>query len=126
MKVLYNLCISCLTEENYWAEYPIGLFKSTDDVDVIIKKIMSAGGKFSQSNCKPRISEVEVVGESVDIDCVYRFYGQNIDSSLKGEIIESPCYIDKSTAIHELMNAKKYTPRQQWYLETHMIGKCKW
>ena len=69
---------------------------------------------------------MEIVGESANAECVYRFYGQNIDSSLEGDIIESPCYLDKLTAINELMNAKRCTPRQQWNLETHIVGKCNW
>ena len=52
-------------------------------------------------------AEVEVVGESDSVECVYRFYGQNIDSSVEGDIIESPCYLEKSTAIQELMKAKR-------------------
>lgn len=124
--MLFSLCISCITEENYWTEYPIGLFKSTEDIDAVIKRLMSEGGKFSGPDCKAKISEVKMVGELLDQEYVYRFYGQNIDSSLEGDMIESPCYIDKSTAIKELMKAKKCTPRQQWNLETHRVGECNW
>ena len=70
------------------------------------------------------IEEVEVVGESDNVECIYRFYGQDIDSSVEEDIVESPCYVEKSTAIQELMKAKRNTPRQQWRLETHIIGKC--
>ena len=126
MKILFGLSIICFTGENYRAEYPIGLFKSACDVDAVIKRLMSDGGRFSETDCESRIIEVEVVGEDVDVECVYRFYGQNIDASHEGDVIESPCYIDKSTAIQELMNAKKHTPRQQWNLETHIVGKCNW
>lgn len=126
MNVLFNLCISCLTPENYWTEYPIGLFKSVEEVDAVIKRLISGGGKFSEPDCKVEILEVEVVGECKNTEYVYRFYGQNIDSPFEGEIIESLCYIDKSTAIQELVKAKKSTPRQEWRLETHVIGKCNW
>ncbi|MBE5893417.1 MAG: hypothetical protein E7286_08540 [Lachnospiraceae bacterium] len=82
MDVLLSLSISCVTPENYWAEYPIGFFASAEEIDVVVKRLMSNSGNFSESHCKVRIEEVEVVGES-----------------------------------------KRNTPRQQWHLETHIIGK---
>ncbi|MBR3594030.1 MAG: hypothetical protein IKL44_05065 [Clostridia bacterium] len=124
MDTLLSLFISCVTPENYRAEYFIGLFTSSEEIDVVVKKLISSNGKFSEPNCNVRIEEVEVVGESDSVECVYRFYGQNIDSSVGGDIIESPCYVEKSTAIQELMKAKMDNPRQQWRLETHVIGKC--
>lgn len=126
MRVLFSLCIGCITEENYWAEYLIGLFQSVEDADAARKRLMIDCGQFSKSDCKARIYEVELIGDADVIEQVYRFYGQNIDSSLEGNIVESPCYVDKSTAIEELMKAKKQTPRQQWNLEIHIIGKCNW
>ena len=126
MNVLFHLCIGRITEENYWAEYSIGLFNSNEEVGNVIKRLMSDGGPFSEPNCEARISEIEVVGEGVNMECVHRFYGQNIDSSLEGDLIESAYYADKSTAIQELMNAKKNTPRQQWHLETCKVGQCNW
>ena len=125
MRVLFSLCISCITEENYWAEYFIGLFQSVEDANAARKRLMSDCGQFSKPDCKSRISEIELIGDAV-VEQVYRFYGQNIDSSFEGDIVESSCYVDKSTAIEELMKAKKQTPRQQWNLETHIIGKCNW
>ena len=124
MDTLLSLSISCVTPENYWAEYFVGFFTSAEEIDVAAKKLISSNGNFSGSDCEVRIEEVEVVGGSDSAECVYRFYGQNIDPSVEGDIIESPCYVEKSTAIQELMKAKKNTPRQQWCLNTHIIGKC--
>ena len=124
MAVLLRLSISCVTPENYWAEYPVGFFTSLEEIEVVVKRLTSSNRNFSESRCEVRIEEVEVVGESDNIECVYRFYGQNIDSSVEGDIIESACYSEKSTAIKELITAKRNTPRQQWNLETHIIGKC--
>ena len=124
MDTLLSLSISCVTPENYWAEHFIGFFTSAEEIDVVVKKLISNNGNFSEPDCKARINEVQVVGESDSVECVYRFYGQNIGSSVEGDIIESPCYLEKSTAIQELMKAKRNTPRQQWHLETHIVGKC--
>ncbi len=123
MNFLFRLSISCITSENYWTEYPIGLFATAEEIDVVVKRLMRNNGSFSGSHCEVRIEEVAVVGERDNVECVYRFYGQNIDSSVEGDIIESPCYVEKLTAIQEMMQAKRNTPRQQWYLETHIIGK---
>ena len=124
MNTLLSLSISCITPENYWAEHFVGFFTSAEEIDVVVKKLISSNGNFSDSDCKVKIDEIQVVGESDSVECVYRFYGQNIGSSVEGDIIESPCYVEKSIAIQELMKAKKNTPRQQWHLETHIIGKC--
>lgn len=126
MDFLLSLYISCVTQENYWVEYPIGLFTSAQEVDMVIKRLASDGGKFSESHCKTRIEKIKVVGECKNAKCVYRFYGQNNDLSAVGDIIESPCFVDKLVAVEELMKAKKETPRQNWHLETHIIGKSNW
>lgn len=126
MDFLLSLNISCITSENYWVEYPIGLYTSAQEIDMVIKRLTSDGGKFSESHCKTKIEKIKVVGECKNVECVYRFYGQNIDSSAAGDIIESPCFVDKLVAIEELMKAKKETPRQKWHLETHVIGKSNW
>ena len=47
MNVLFSLDISFIEEENYWAEYHIGLFKSTDDIDTVLKRLMNDDGRFS-------------------------------------------------------------------------------
>ncbi len=126
MGTLFNLCISCTAEENYWVEYDIGLFKTREDLDIVRNRLMNKEGRFSNTDSKARISEIDVVGEEDDYTCVYRFWGQNIDSSLAGDIIESLCYIDKSTVLQELTKAKRHTPRQQWNLDTITVGKCNW
>ncbi len=123
MNVLFSLCISRITEENYRAEYPIGLFRSAEDADKTAKRLMRDGGRLSTPDCRATVTTVEVVGKNTDTDCVYRFYGQNVDASADGDIIESPCYTDKQTAIAELMKAKQSTPRKHWSLETLVVGK---
>ena len=64
MDTLLSLSISCVTPENYWAEYFIGFFTSAEEIDVVAKKLISSNGNFSEHDCKVRIEEVEVVGES--------------------------------------------------------------
>lgn len=53
MKVLLSLSISCITPENYSAEYTIGLFKSAEEVEAVIKRLMNDGGFFLNHNVKP-------------------------------------------------------------------------
>ena len=126
MNILVDLYISRITEENYWAEYHIGTFRSKEEAITAMKWIMGNGGQFSAPACKARTEEVSVIGDHADIDDVYRFYGQNLDSTLEGDMIVSPYYVDKSAAIREFIQAKKETPRQKWDLETYQIGKCSW
>ena len=126
MNVLYDLHISHMVEEcgrEYWAEPHVGTFMTKEDAIAVMKRVMSEGGPFSEPDCQARIQEVEVIGDIQNIECVYRFYGMNIDSSLDQDIIESPYYVDKPTAIQEYIKAKKVTPRQTWSLDTYKIGK---
>ena len=126
MNVLYDLHISHMVEEfgrEYWAEPHVGTFMTKEDAIAVMKRVMSEGGPFSEPDCQARIQEVEVIGEIQNIECVYRFYGMNIDSSLEQDIIESPYYVDKPTAIQEYIKAKKNTPRQKWSLDTYKIGE---
>ena len=126
MNVLYDLHISHMVEEcgrEYWAEPHVGTFMTKEDAIAVMKRVMSQGGPFSEPDCQARIQEVEVIGDLKDIEYVYRFYGMNIDSSLEGDIIEGPYYVDKPTAIQEYIKAKKTTPRQKWSLDTYKIGE---
>ena len=126
MNVLYDLHISRMVEEcgrEYWAEPHVGIFMTKEDAIAVMKRVMSEGGPFSEPDCQARIQEVEVIGDIQNIECVYRFYGMNIDSSLDQDIIESPYYVDKPTAIQEYIKAKKNTPRQKWSLDTYKIGE---
>ena len=126
MNVLYDLHISHMVEEcgrEYWAEPHVGTFMTKEDAIAVMKRVMSEGGPFSEPDCQARIQEVEVIGDIQNIECVYRFYGMNIDSSLDQDIIESPYYVGKPTAIQEYIKAKKNTPRQKWSLDTYKIGE---
>lgn len=72
MNLLFSLSISCITSENYWAEYPIRLFATAEEIDVVVKRLMSNRENFSKDNCKVRIEEVKVVGERDNVECVLR------------------------------------------------------
>lgn len=129
MSFLFDLYISHIEEEDsreYEAYYHIGTFRTKEDADVAKKTVMSNGGLFSEPNCNSSIQNVEVIGGTGNIDCVYRFWGQNFDPSLEGDRIDSPYYTDKPTAIQEFINAKKNTPRQRWGMDTYKIGKYNW
>ncbi|MBQ7291966.1 MAG: hypothetical protein IJW76_09665 [Clostridia bacterium] len=121
MNILYDLYISCTEEEcgkKYWAEHLIGTFKTKDKATTTMKKVMSEGKPFSKPDCEPRIQEVELVGEILNVDSVYRFFGYNKD----GDIICSSYYAEKATAIQDFIRAKKNNYGRDWSLNTYKLG----
>ena len=106
MNILYDLYISITEEEcgkEYCTEHLIGTFKTKEEAITAMKEAMSEGRPFSIPECEPRIHEVELIGEIMDGNSVYRFFGYNKD----GDIICSSYYAEKATAIQDLIKAKK-------------------
>ena len=121
MNFLYDLYISRTEEEcgkKYRAEYLIGTFQTKDDATTAMKEAMSEGKPFSKPDCEPRIQEVELVGEILNINSVYRFFGYNKD----GDIICSSYYAEKATAIQDFIKAKKNICGHNWSLNTYKLG----
>lgn len=121
MNILYDLYISITEEEcgkEYWTEHLIGTFKTKEEAITAMKEAMSEGRPFSILECEPRIHEVELIGEIMDGNSVYRFLGYNQE----GEMIESPYYAEKDTAIQAFLMKKKNTPGQGWCLNTYKLG----
>ena len=126
MNYLFDLYIYLIENEcgrHYEAYYHIGTFRTKDEADAAAKTLMSNGGRFSADECKAKVQEVELVGNTENIDCVYRFYGQSFDPDLENDAVFSPYYADRSAATADYISAKKNTPRQKWNMTTHMIGK---
>ena len=120
MNFLFDLYISLTQEEcgrEYWTEHHVGTFLTKEDAVAEKQRVISEGHPFSKPDCEARIQEVELVGEFSDIDSVYRFSGY----TMEGDLIRSPYYADKLTAIQEFLNAKKKTPGQRWCLDTYKV-----
>ena len=121
MNILYDLFISLIEEEcgkEYWTEHLVGTFKTKEEAITVMKEAMSEGRPFSKPECESRIQEVELIGEIIDGNSVYRFFGYNH----KGDMIESPYYTDKDTAIQAFLKEKKSTPGRGWCLNTYKLG----
>lgn len=121
MTFLYDLYISLTEEEcgrEYWTERLIGTFKTKEEAITAMKEATSEGRPFSKPECESRIEEVELVGEIIDGNSAYRFYGYNKD----GDIIKSPYYAEKDTAIQAFIRKKKNTLGRGWSLDTYKLG----
>ena len=121
MNILYDLYISLTEEEcgkEYWTERLVGTFKTKEEAITAMKEAMSEGQPFSKPECESRIQEVELIGEIIDGNSVYRFYGYNQE----GYMIEGPYYTDKDTAIQAFIREKKNTPGRGWRLDTYKLG----
>ena len=91
MNILYDLYISLTEEEcgkEYWTEHLVGRFKTKEEAITAMKEAMSEGRPFSKPECESRIQEVELIGEIIDGNSVYRFFGYNQE----GDMIKSPYY----------------------------------
>ena len=121
MNILYDLYISLTEEEcgkEYWTEHLVGTFKTKEEAITAMKEAMSEGKPFSKPDCEPRIQKVELVGEILNINSVYRFFGYNKD----GDIICSSYYAEKDTAIQDFIKAKKNICGYNWSLNTYKLG----
>ena len=104
--------------KEYWTEHLIGTFKTKEKAITAMKDAMSEGQLFSKPECEPRIDEVELIGDIKDGDSIYRFWGYNQER----DMIKSPYYAEKDTAIQAFMMEKKNTPGRGWSLNTYKLG----
>ena len=121
MNILYDLYISLTEEEcgkEYWTEHLLGRFKTKEEAITAMKEAMSEGRPFSKPECESRIQEVELIGEIIDGNSVYRFFGYNQE----GDMIKFPYYTEKATAIQAFLREKKNTPGRGWCLNTYKLG----
>jgi 5-methylcytosine-specific restriction endonuclease McrBC regulatory subunit McrC len=123
MNLLYDLYISLTEEEcgkEYRTEHLVGTFKTKEEAITAMKEAIIKGLPFFKPECESRIQEVEVIGETIDDNSVCRFFGY----TQEGDLIESPYYTEKDTAIQDFLRKKKNTPGRGWCLNTYKLGSC--
>ena len=106
--LLYSLMIFNERLEGFF----IGLFESREKARQAAEHYLSALPGFRDYPCTYEITEKLVVGI--------------IGQSQKVHIWSSACYADFSEAQRAMDAAKRRMNKQEWSLDTYLIGQCHW
>ena len=121
--MLYSLSLL-----NEWQEgFFIGLFESNEKAQQVAEHYLSAVPGFRDYPCTYEIAEKPVVGTSGLSGKVHVIWGWNEDENgNETDIWNSACYADFSEAQRAIDAAKRRMNKQEWSLDTYLIGQCHW
>ena len=121
--LLYSLMLFNERQEGFF----IGLFESTEKARQVAEHYLSALPGFRDYPCTYEITEKLVVGTIGQSQKVYMIWGWDEDA--EGDEIgiwSSTCYVDLSEAQRAMDAAKQRMNKQEWSLDTYLIGQCHW
>ena len=113
---------------NEWQEgFFIGLFESNEKAQQVAEHYLSAVPGFRDYPCTYEIAEKPVVGTIGLSGKVHVIWGWNEDENgNESDIWNSACYADFSEAQRAIDAAKRRMNKQEWSLDTYLIGQCHW
>ena len=127
MDCLYDLSFYTNDERVYQQGFFIGLFLTEEEAESVAARYSENIPGFKDYDCIYRVTTFPVVGGLNHLRQVYRFEGWNTDEDLnETDIIISNCFADLDEAEKMLAQAKKSIVREEWVLNSHVIGKCDW
>ena len=113
---------------NEWQEgFFIGLFESHKKARKTAEHYLSAVPGFRDYPCTYEITEKLVVGTIGQSQKVHMVWGW--DENAEGDETDvwiSACYADFSEAQRAMDAAKRCMNKQEWSLDTYLIGQCHW
>ena len=110
---------------NEWQEgFFIGLFVSHERARQVAEHYLSALPGFRDCPCTYEITEKLVVGQSQKVHMIWG-WDEDEDGTETG-IWSSACYADFSEAKRAMVAARRRMNRQEWSLDTYLIGQCHW
>lgn len=121
--LLYSLMLFNERQEGFFN----GLFESTEKARQVAEHYLSALSGFQDYPCTYEITEKLVVGTIGQSRKVHMIWGWDEDA--EGDEIgiwSSTCYADLSEAQRAMDAAKQRMNKQEWSLDTYLIGKCHW
>lgn len=127
MEKLY--CLTFYTQSNgtYRDGFHIGLFRTYDEAKSVENHYRQEITGFRDYECDAEISEVPVIGDAMDVVCVYRYTGWNVNEEFdEVDIVDSDCYTDYAQAEKDYHEAQATLQREEWALNRHVIGQCDW
>ena len=121
--LLYSLMMLNERSEGFF----IGLFASSEKVRQVAEHYLSNVPGFRDYSCTYEITEKAVVGTVAPPGTVHMIWGW--DKDVEGDetdVWSSACYADFSEAQRAMDAAKRRINKQEWSLDTYLIGQCHW
>lgn len=121
--MLYSLSLF-----NEWQEgFFIGLFVSHERARQVAEHYLSALPGFRDYPCTYEITEKLVVGTIGQSQKVHMIWGWDEDAEGdETDVWSSTCYADEQDAQQALEEARRSMNKQEWSLDTYLIGQCHW
>ena len=121
--MLYSLSLF-----NEWQEgFFIGLFVSHERARQVAEHYLSALSGFRDYPCTYEITEKLVVGIIGQSQKVHMIWGWDEDAEGdETDVWSSACYADEQNAQQALEEARRSMNKQEWSLDTYLIGQCHW
>lgn len=121
--LLYSLMLFNERQEGFF----IGLFESTEKARQVAEHYLSALPGFRDYPCTYAITEKLVVGTIGQPQKVHMIWGWDEDEGgTETGIWSSTCYADEQNAQQALEEARRSMSKQEWKLDTYLIGQCYW
>ena len=121
--LLYSLMLFNERQEGFF----IGLFESTEKARQVAEHYLSAPPRFRDYPCTYEITEKLVVGTIGQSQKVYMIWGWDEDEGgTETGIWSSTCYADEQNVQQALEEARRSMNKQEWSLDTYLIGQCHW
>ena len=121
--LLYSLMLFNERQEGFF----IGLFESTEKARQVAEHYLSALPGFRDYPCTYEITEKLVVGTIGQSQKVYMIWGWDEDEGgTETGVWSSTCYADEQNAQQALEEARRSMNKQEWSLDTYLIGQCHW
>ena len=121
--LLYSLMLFNERQEGFF----IGLLESSEKDRRMADNYLSAVPGFCDYPCTYEITEKPVIGNIAPVGTVHMIWGW--DENAEGDetdVWSSACYADISEAPRAMDAAKRRMNKQEWSLDTYLIGKCHW
>ena len=114
-------------DEDYEEGFHIGLFTTQEEAESVAERYLKEVPGFKDYDCISRVCAFPVIDGTDQTKQVYRILGWNTSENLNEiDILISSCFADRDEAEKALLLAKQRTPREEWVLNCHIIGKCNW
>ena len=121
--LLYSLMLFNERQEGFF----IGLFESTEKARQVAEHYLSALPGFRDYPCTYEITEKLVVGIIGQSQKVHMIWGWDEDAEGdETDVWSSACYADEQNAQQALEEARRSMNKQEWRLDTYLIGQCYW
>ena len=125
-KKLYRLSFFSDTEENFTG-VDIGIFRSREEAESVALRYRQEVAGFKDYDCDPGILGIPVWNDDEVSEKVYILRGWNWDE--QGDEVDSiisSCFVSQREAVKYFEQEKQRILRQEWVLNSHVIGQCQW